>query len=124
MPPKNIISVSKKSHMPKVEVSFCCSRFAKWCRRYGECSCSACASGWVAIAWLSNGLHLMFGLVCQPLVVVGFVVDHRRLDKVFRQRRRLYLPLQPRCLPGIRPRDLAVLERPSQVEQRKHVTHS
>ena len=29
MPPKNMISVSRKSHMPKVEVSLCCSTVAK-----------------------------------------------------------------------------------------------
>src|SRR5277367_4175668 len=110
-----MISVSRKSHMSKVEVSLCCSRFAKWCRRYGECSCSACSSGWVAIAWLSNGLHLVFGLVRQPLVVVGLVIDNRRLYEVFGQRRRLDLPLETRSLPRVRARDLAVLERPGQV---------
>src|SRR5271155_1852701 len=111
-----MISVSRKSHMPKVEVSLCCSRFAKWCRRYGECSCSACASGWVAIAWLSNGLHLVFGLVRQPFVVVCLVVDYRRLNEVCGQRRRLYLPFEPGGLPRIRPGNLAVLERPGQVQ--------
>src|SRR5271165_7613995 len=119
-----MISVSRKSHMPKVEVSLCCSRFAKWCRRYGECSCSACSSGWVAIAWLSNGLHLVFGLVCQPLVVVGLVVDHRRFHEVRGDGGRLDLPLESGSLPRIRPCDLAVLERPHQIKHGQQVADS
>src|SRR4051812_35364215 len=38
-------------------------------------ACSACAtSGWVAIAWLSNGRYLVMSLIRQPLVVVRLIV--------------------------------------------------
>ena len=58
----------------------------------------------VSIA-LSNGRHLLCGLVFEPLVVVGFVVHDGNLGKVLGQRRRLDLPLEAGCLPRIVARD-------------------
>ena len=30
MPPKNMISVMRKIHIPRVEASFCCSAVSNW----------------------------------------------------------------------------------------------
>src|SRR5207302_8282196 len=128
MPPKNIISVSRRSHIPKVRASRCCSCVSKWCRCCGSitCSCSAatavsCVCGCVTTVALSNGRHLLCGLVFEPFVVIGLMVHDRNLDKVFSQRRRLNLPLETRRLPRIVPGNGAILQRPPQIQQREHI---
>ena len=63
-------------------------------------------------------------LLFKPLVVVSFVVHDGHFGKVLGQRRRLGLPLEAGCLPGIVAGDLAVLERPDQVEDRQQVAHA
>src|ERR1700716_3554749 len=130
-PPKNMISVSRKSHIPNVPASRCCSGVSKWWRCCGSetCSCSAatavsCVCGCVATVALSNGRHLVCGLVFEPLVVISLVVHDRDLDKVFGQRRRLNLPLEARRLPRIIPGNRAILQRPRQVQQRKHIPYA
>src|SRR5579875_2732343 len=90
------------------------------------CSCStgtavSCVCGCVVATVLSNGRHLILLLMLEPLVIVGFVVHDRDLDEVFRQRRRLDLPLEPGSLPGIVPGYSPVLERPAEIQQRQHV---
>src|ERR1700759_3503295 len=114
-PPKNMISVSRNSHMPKLAVSRCCSTVTKWWRRYDGCaSCSSCP---VAIAWLSNGRYLVF--VLKPLVVVRFVIHNRNLNEILGQGRRLGFPFKASRLPRIVAGNLAVLERPGHVEHRE-----
>src|SRR5580704_15077466 len=126
-----MISVSRKSHIPKVPASRCCSGVSKWCRCCGSaiCSCSAatavsCVCGCVTTVALSNGRHLLCGLVFEPLVVISLMVHHRNLDKVFSQRWRLNLPFQacrlPRIVAGYRP----VLQGPGQIQQRKHIPYT
>src|ERR1700691_3042880 len=87
------------------------------------CSTVPC-SAWVVSMALSNGGHLLLGLVLKPLVVVGFVVHDGDLGKVFGQRRRLDLPLQAGSLPGIVACDGAVLERPREVDDGQKVSHT
>src|ERR1700722_20413670 len=125
-PPKNMVSVSRKSHMPKVGVSRCWSTLTKWWRRYAGCSScpswgSACPG---AIAWLSNSRYLVFGLVSQPVIVVRFVIHDRYFDKVLGQRWGLGLPLQAGCLPWITARDLTVLERPGHIEHGQQIANA
>src|SRR5512140_496734 len=36
-PPKNITSVTRKTHMPSVEASRCWAMLSKWCCRCGVC---------------------------------------------------------------------------------------
>ncbi len=31
MPPKNMISVTRNTHIPRVTASFCCAIVSKWC---------------------------------------------------------------------------------------------
>src|ERR1700744_1871122 len=105
-PPKNIISVSRKSHMPKLAVSRCCSTVTKWWRKYSGCA-SSCTSWSVAIAWLSNGRYLFYVVVVlEPLVVVRFVIHDRNFDEILGQRRRLDMPLQTGRLPRVAAGDL------------------
>src|ERR1700722_12722340 len=124
-PPKNMISVSRKSHMPKLAVSRCWSTVTKWWRRYAGCasSCSSWGSACPgAIAWLSNGRYLVLGVVLQPVIVVCLVIHDWYIDKVLCQRRRLNLPFQASRLPGVTARDLTVLERPGHIEHRQQIT--
>src|ERR1700685_96672 len=114
-----MISVSRKSHMPKLAVSRCCSTVTKWGRRYAGCASSCISWGSAcpgASAWLSNGRYLVFGLMSQPVIVVRFVIHDRYVDKVLGEGRRLGLPLQAGCLPRVTARDLTVLERPRHIE--------
>src|SRR6185312_8642000 len=132
-----MISVSRNSHMPKLPASRCCSSVSKWCRCCGikTCSCStscpaSCTevsrgiNGSVCAIALSNCGHLMLGLVLQPLVVVGLVVHDRDLGKILGQGRRLNLPLEACCLPGIVAGDRPVLQRPCQVDQGQQIAYA
>src|SRR5213076_3321811 len=40
-PPKNMISVMRKTHMPSVPASRCCSMLSKWCCSAEAACCSA-----------------------------------------------------------------------------------
>src|SRR5215472_13680216 len=103
MPPKNKTSVARKIHMPSVEASFCCSTSSNWCRRAKE--------------WLAN-LHLL-----ENRIIVGFVRDHGRDFKVFGRRWRRHLPFEAGRVPGIVRSNLAVAQRPDEVDGRNHVAH-
>ena len=80
----------------------------------------ACADVWSRRCY-PTVVTSFFCLVLEPLVVVGFVVHDRHLDKVLGQRRRLNLPLKAGRLPRIVARNRAILQRPAKVEQRQHV---
>src|SRR5215831_11291329 len=109
MPPKNMISVMRKIHIPSVEQSLCCSTVS-------NCTRSSSVSGW---AWSAN-----FDLLSiDGGVVVGLVRHDRRLFEVMYRRRRGGLPFQPGRAPGICARHLAVLERPGQIDERHQVAH-
>src|ERR1700751_3118472 len=123
-----MISVSRKSHIPNVPASRCCSCVSKWWRCCGSitCSCSAgtavsCVCGWVATLALSNGRHLMCSLMFEPLVVIGLMIHDRSLNKILGQRRRLNLPLEPCRLPRIVAGDGTIFQRPCKIEQRQHI---
>src|SRR5271166_1963483 len=106
-----MISVSRNIHMPKVEVSFCCSMSAKWC-------CSACSATWISL--VANG-DLLLRLV---LVVVSFPGYDRSLVEVERRRRRRSHPLQTDRIPGIRTCRFPVAQRPQEVNHRQHIADS
>src|SRR3974377_35199 len=63
-----MISVSRNIHMPKVEVSFCCSMSAKWC-------CSACSATWISL--VANGDLLWLMLVVAGLPRIGMIAAGR-----------------------------------------------
>src|SRR5437867_381076 len=102
MPPKNRISVTRKTHMPNVDASFCCSTLSNWWRS--------------AKVWLAN-LHLL-----KNGVVIRLVVDHRSDIEVFRRRRRSRLPLEAARFPRVIRRQLSVAQRPDQVHGRNQIS--
>src|SRR6202022_804508 len=116
MPPKNITSVARKSHIPSEAVSRCCSALAKWCSRAGL-SCSACSA--------RTGLSLKGHLFGQGkvLVVVGLPSDFRRLVEINRRGRRLSRPFEPRGGPGILARQFSVPQRPKQINHGQKISH-
>src|SRR6266542_4348075 len=117
MPPKNMISVTRNSHMPKVEVAFCCSRSAKWCFRFGLCwTCSTAT-------WLSGNFNPLRWRRVDLVVVVGFPGHHRRLVEVKCRRRRRSHPLESRGAVGVRPRIRTILQAPDQVDHRQQEAH-
>src|SRR5579864_2262014 len=96
MPPKKRISVARKSHIPRVEASFCCSTSSNWWRSAKE--------------WLAN-LHLL-----EDRIIVGFVSHHGSNVEVLRRRRRGGLPFETGSVPGISGSEFAVPHRPDEVD--------
>src|SRR5579875_1208494 len=108
MPPKNMISVSRKTHIPSVEDSNCCSLSSKWCLSAVE-ACEA------TLRSVSANFHLL-GIIVRPLG------HHRRHVKIESRRRRGgLLPFQSLGLPRILRRSLAFAPSPAQINQRQQV---
>src|SRR5579872_7017561 len=104
MPPKNNTSVARKSHMPKVDASFCCSTSSNWWRS--------------ARLWLAN-LHFL-----PNRIVVGIVSNDRGDVEIFGWRRRCGLPLEAGCAPRVVRGELAVAHGPDEVNSRDDITYS
>src|SRR4051812_36604561 len=99
MPPKNITSVTRNTHIPSVDASSCCS--IEW-----KCGCSFGCGAALGTGLLMRHLHSR-GLGSRRMdVVVGVFGDHRRFMEIVRDRRRLDLPLEARGAPRIRRRQL------------------
>src|ERR1700730_9938723 len=92
MPPKNMTSVTRNVHIPRVDASFCWPAFSKWCR---TATALLCDDNWLC------------PLTC--CVVLGFRGHNRCNCEIFGSRRRIGLPLEPGCTPGIRAGERAVL---------------
>src|SRR5664279_3512151 len=103
-----MISVTRNSHMPNVDDSFCWSMSAKWC-------CSACSA--ISMSLVANG-DLLLWLV---LIVVGFPRYNGRLVKVLRRRGRRRHPLQAHGVPWIRPSLLAITQRPYEIDHGQYI---
>src|ERR1019366_3926543 len=111
MPPKNMISVLRKSHMPKEAARRCCSWVAKWCRR---------ARSWDSTAaGLSLNRHLLGSWNIG--VVVGLPGNDRSFFKVESRWRGTCHPLQPGSAPGIIRCDLAVTHGPQEIDHGQNV---
>ena len=96
-PPKNMISVRRKAHMPRVEASYCCVASSNW-----WATCEACS----ATVPLRRGV-----------VGVRLLGDDRRPVEVERRRRRRRLPLQPGGAPRIVAGRLSLEQGPDEVEE-------
>ena len=89
MPPKNMISVTRKIHMPRLAASFCCSSVGEVVQE------GRVLVGFVVQPWLAD--YCATGTSSLDLVVVvGFPGHDRLLFKVERGRRRRNRPLQTR----------------------------
>src|SRR5581483_9260122 len=113
MPPKNMISVMRNTHMPMMDAWVCCSMSAKWCWSAGSCV--------TTMGGLSLNRNLL-GLV-DLIVVVGLPGDGRRVGEVEGWRRRRRHPLQSSRIPGIRLGYLAIAHRPEQVDHGQKVSN-
>src|SRR5208337_824867 len=121
MPPKNMISVTRNSHMPSEAAFFCCCASAKWWSSAGLwASCSIVVTGPV-VAWLSCNGSLQFLRCWNLVVVISFPGHDRRLLKIKSRRRRRGLPLQAGSVPGIGFSNGPVTQRPEQVDHGQQV---
>src|SRR5262245_27770174 len=112
MPPKNMISVTRNSHIPSDAEFFCWVMSAKWCRSAGLCS---------VVAALVCNRDLRF---LDVFVVVGFEVHHRCLVEIECGRRRRSHPLEPSSTPWIVRSRLPVSHRPHEIDERQNISHA
>src|SRR5436190_17303975 len=97
-PPKNMISVTRNTHMPSVAASRCCSAESKW---------------WACAAVALDGTVGLPGVG----VLVGAAGHDRRLLEVLGGGRRGGLPFQADHAPRVRRRVAAVAHRPDEVDE-------
>src|SRR2546427_850484 len=117
MPPKNMTSWARNTHMPRLAAFFCCSSVAKWCRSAGfSCACSSTAAGLVC-----NGDLLLLRNLAYLVVVIGFPGHDRLLVEVEGRGRRMGLPLQARGVPWVRRGRLAVAHGPHEVDHGQQI---
>src|SRR5579872_2693136 len=107
MPPKNMISVTRNTHMPSVEVSSCCALSSNWCCNSGSCGAT--------IISLSANIHLLL----LAGIIVGRFRHHWLMIKVEGGRRcGGLLPLQALGVPRILRRPGPVPPGPGEVDHR------
>src|SRR5690348_13883625 len=101
VPPKNMTSVARNTHMPSSLASRCCSASSNWCA-----TCAAAGSA-------TDDLR--------PGVVVRRARDDGRPLEVVAPRRRRRLPFEAGRAPRVRRRRLAVAQRPQEIRHREQV---
>src|SRR5580704_1995456 len=111
MPPKNMISVARNSHMPSDAASRCCSASTKWCRSSGPCSSTA-------IGLSLNG-HLRGSR--DLFVVVGFPSHFWRFLEIKSGWGRRGLPFQAGRSPGVVVGDFSVTHGPQEINHGQHI---
>src|SRR5580700_8963372 len=116
MPPKNMISVARNSHMPSDAAFFCCWTVENWCTSAGLCS-----SGSMVVAWLSCNGSLQFLRFRNLVVVISFPSHNRSLVKIECRWRRGRLPLEASGAPWIGIGNRAVAERPEQIDHGQQI---
>src|ERR1039458_7217758 len=102
MPPKNITSVMRKSHIPSVEASFCWASVSNCTRNWGD-------SAWASLA--NFNLLPDYGGV-----IVDFVSHDGCYVEIMHWRRRGGLPLQAGCAPRIGAGHFAIAQRPDEID--------
>src|SRR5215469_12720711 len=110
MPPKNMISVMRKTHMPITAVSVCCSMLAKWWRRSGLCSTTA-------------GVLSLNGSLLEFVIVIGFPGHGWSLVEIKGSGWRADLPFQTGSAPGIVGRGFSVTHRPEEIHHGQQISH-
>src|ERR671919_1390629 len=118
-----MISVTRNSHMPSVDDSFCCSRLSNWCWSDGWCapSCTTAPDPCVSIIVLANACLRLRGAVVHlfRVVLLRAVGNDRRRVEVLGRRRRRGVPLEAYRAPRIVAALLAVAHRPDEVKERQ-----
>src|SRR6266852_7130515 len=117
MPPKNMTSWARNTHMPRLAAFFCCSSVAKWCRSAGF----SCAGSSTTARLVCNGDLLRLRYLAHLVVVIGFPGHDRLLFEVEGRGRRVGLPLQAGGVAWIRRSLFAVSHRPHKVDHGQQV---
>src|SRR5687767_3442580 len=131
-PPKNMISVTRNTHMPSVEASACCAMSSKWCWSFGWWACDDSMSCGLPGPWMATRPGRPCVGACEypsdnsnllaRRVLVRAVRHDRRHREVLGGRRRGDLPLEPLGAPRVVRRLLALEERVREIDHRQHVT--
>src|SRR3954469_1751752 len=121
-PPKNITSVARKIHMPRLDELRSSSGVAKIWSNSGLWMSSWDDAG--TTAWLSDNLRLLLVPFVDLVVVVGFPSHDGLLREIESGRRRLDRPLEASGFPRIVRRGLAVAHRPQKINHRQQVADS
>src|SRR6266852_7182172 len=117
MPPKNMTSWARNTHMPRLAAFFCCSSVAKWCRSAGF----SCAGSSTTARLVRNGDLLLLRNLAHLVVVIGFPGHDRLLVEVEGRGRRVGLPLQADGVPWVRRGGLAVAHGPQEVDHGQQI---
>src|SRR5580658_7037588 len=112
MPPKNMTSVARNSHMPSDAASRCCSASTKWCRSSGPCCSTAIG--------LSLNIHLRGSR--NLFVVVGFPRHFWLFLEIESGRRRSGLPLQTSRAPRVIRGNFPVTHGPQEINHGQNVS--
>src|SRR6266852_6071791 len=104
MPPKNMTSWARNTHMPRLAAFFCCSSVAKWCRSAGF----SCAGSSTTARLVRNGDLLLLRNLAHLVEVEG-------------RGRRVGLPLQACGVPWVRRGRLAVAHGPHEVDHGQQI---
>src|SRR5690348_10030581 len=102
-----MISVTRKSHIPSVEASFCCAAVSKWC---------SSAAGWPECSCV-----LMLDKFLLTRVRVSRLGDDWHHLIISRRRWRAGLPLKALCSPWIGCSHFAPFQRPNEIGHRQQV---
>src|SRR5229473_7888802 len=119
MPPKNMTSWARNTHMPRLAAFFCCSSVAKWCRSAGF----SCAGSSTTARLVCNGDLRLLRNLAHLVVVIGFPGHDRLLVEVEGRGRRVGLPLQAGGVPWVRWGRLAVAHGPHEVDHGQQVAY-
>src|ERR1700674_808039 len=121
MPPKNMTSWARNTHMPSLAAFFFCPAVAKWCRSAGF----SCAGSSTTARLVCNGDLLLIRNLLRNLahlvVVIGFPGHDRLLVEVEGRGRRVGLPLQAGGVPWVRRGRLAVAHGPHEVDHGQQI---
>src|SRR5690348_14662068 len=122
MPPKNMTSVARNTHMPSLAASRCCARSVKCSCR--ECRSTASLMDKAAAPLPSDNAFLPenVNVLGQLIVVVGVPGHDGRLGEVVSGRRRGGSPLQPGGVPWVASYALAMTQGPGEINERQQVT--
>src|SRR5271155_3711581 len=129
MPPKNMTSWARNTHMPRLAAFFCWLSVTKWCRSAGfSCACSSTTAGLAGkrnllFSSFWNCLWNFLGNLAHIVVVIGFPGYDGLLVEIEGWWRRGGLPLQAGGVPWVRGSGLAVAHGPHEVDHGQKIAY-